>query len=147
MTKRVPPPARAAILRGFNEGTYDTLCCTDILARGINVSADQVVQVDFAKDVTSFLHRAGRTARGPSGSGTLVSLVSPEDQFLVDAIRALHGDAPGNKDAPGSKDAPGNKDATSDARPSVSLEPLLSRNRSLRQRRRREGKHTTSQVD
>ena len=74
VTKRVPPAVRADILRGFADGTYSVLCCTDILARGIDASAEQVVQLDFATDVTSFLHRAGRTARAQAPGKSVAPL-------------------------------------------------------------------------
>ena len=45
--------------------------CTDILSRGVDTTRiKMIIQYDFARDVTTFLHRCGRTGRnGEKGSG------------------------------------------------------------------------------
>ena len=53
----------------------DAMCtvCTDIVGRGLDTTkVDRVVQYDFARDVSSFLHRCGRTGRrGTGGEGAM----------------------------------------------------------------------------
>ena len=46
--------------------------CTDIVSRGVDTTkVKRVLQFDFARDVSTFLHRCGRTGRhGSSGEGT-----------------------------------------------------------------------------
>ena len=53
------------------EGAPLCTVCTDILSRGVDTTrVKMVVQYDFARDVTSFLHRCGRTGRnGREGKG------------------------------------------------------------------------------
>ena len=53
------------------EGAPLCTLCTDILSRGVDTTrVKMVVQYDFARDVTSFLHRCGRTGRnGREGKG------------------------------------------------------------------------------
>ena len=53
------------------EGLPLCTVCTDLLSRGVDTTrVKMVVQYDFARDVTSFLHRCGRTGRnGTEGKG------------------------------------------------------------------------------
>lgn len=51
-------------LRAFREGATQVLVATDVASRGVDLpNASHVVQAEFALDVTSHLHRVGRTAR------------------------------------------------------------------------------------
>lgn len=79
-TKDVPPERRLAILDAFARGDLAVLVCTDLAARGLDLPAvDHVVQLDFATDVVSHLHRVGRAARaGNSARAT---------SFVTDANR------------------------------------------------------------
>ena len=45
--------------------------CTDVVSRGVDTTkVKRVVQFDFARDVSTFLHRCGRTGRnGSAGEG------------------------------------------------------------------------------
>lgn len=56
------------------EGASVCTVCTDILSRGVDTThVKMVVQFDFARDVTSFLHRCGRTGRhGTEGKGRMM---------------------------------------------------------------------------
>lgn len=72
---------------------------TDAAARGLDLGpsssgVDHVVQADFAANAVDWLHRVGRTGRGPRGSGfqqrrrgRVTCLVSRGDAALADAIR------------------------------------------------------------
>ena len=42
---------------------------TDVAARGIDVRIDHVIHYQFPRDVQTYIHRSGRTARA-SASGT-----------------------------------------------------------------------------
>mmetsp|Transcript_19512 Transcript_19512/g.32043 ORF Transcript_19512/g.32043 Transcript_19512/m.32043 type:complete len:708 (+) Transcript_19512:105-2228(+) len=84
---------------GEGEGDASVLVCTDIASRGLDVpQVDHVVMFDFPLNPIDYLHRAGRTARGLSSSGTnanstikrgegkVTALVTKRDRVLASAI-------------------------------------------------------------
>lgn len=84
--KNVSPEKRLLILDAFARGDLKVLSCTDLAARGLDLpTVDHVVQLDFATDVVSHLHRVGRAAR--AGKAALAtSFVDESNADLVDAI-------------------------------------------------------------
>lgn len=81
--------ARQRALDGFAAGSTRVLVATDVAARGIHVDdVDLVIHFDPAGDHKDYLHRSGRTARAGS-SGTVVSLVQPEQQREVARMHEL----------------------------------------------------------
>lgn len=76
---------RTRTLGRFREGKIPTLVATDVAARGIHVEGiSLVVHVDPSEDAKSYVHRAGRTARA-GASGTVVTLVLPNQRRSVTA--------------------------------------------------------------
>jgi superfamily II DNA/RNA helicase len=84
---------------GEGDGDASVLVCTDIASRGLDVpQVDHVVMFDFPLNPIDYLHRAGRTARGLSSSGTnanstirrgegkVTALVTKRDRVLATAI-------------------------------------------------------------
>jgi superfamily II DNA/RNA helicase len=84
------------------EGAGVVVVATDAAARGLDLGfsssgVDHVVQADFAANAVDWLHRVGRTGRGPRGGGEgaavtrrrgrVTCLVSGGDAALADAIR------------------------------------------------------------
>jgi ATP-dependent RNA helicase DDX10/DBP4 len=58
------------------------LLCTDIAARGVDFPAvDWVVQVDIPEDVSTYVHRVGRTARYKAKGNALMFLMPSELQL------------------------------------------------------------------
>jgi len=89
----IPKDRREEEFQAFVRGERQILVCTDIAARGLDYDhkIDQVILFDFPRTAIDYLHRAGRTARGPSGTGTVTSLVTKKDlplaSFIEDATR------------------------------------------------------------
>jgi superfamily II DNA/RNA helicase len=73
-------PQRTRALEQFRTGTADALVATNVAARGIHIDGlDLVVNVDPPTEAKDYLHRGGRTARAGE-SGTVVTLVLPEQR-------------------------------------------------------------------
>ncbi|KAJ1605018.1 eIF4a-1-like RNA SFII helicase Dbp6p [Cryptosporidium canis] len=55
---------RNLLMRKFNRNEFNILVCSDILARGIDISdIDIVINYDVPSNIKTYIHRAGRTAR------------------------------------------------------------------------------------
>jgi len=66
---------------------HQILVATDVAARGLDLTnIATVIQYDVAFSRKTFVHRAGRTARGVEGVGTSISLVSSRDQERHSAL-------------------------------------------------------------
>ncbi|MFE1267797.1 DEAD/DEAH box helicase [Streptomyces sp. NPDC058758] len=80
-------PLRIRTLERFRSGEVPVLVATNVAARGIHVDdVDLVVNVDPPADHKDYLHRGGRTARA-GGSGTVVTLVLPDQR--KDVLRLM----------------------------------------------------------
>ncbi|MFG3707316.1 DEAD/DEAH box helicase [Micromonospora sp. NPDC047670] len=87
-------PQRTRILEQFRNGQVTALVATDVAARGIHVDGlDLVVNVDPPTEAKDYLHRGGRTARAGE-SGTVVTLVLPEQRRDVSRLMATAGIRP-----------------------------------------------------
>ncbi|WP_091550364.1 DEAD/DEAH box helicase [Micromonospora pattaloongensis] len=87
-------PQRTRILEQFRTGQVTALVATDVAARGIHIDGlDLVVNVDPPAEAKDYLHRGGRTARAGE-SGTVVTLVLPEQRRDVDRLMATAGIRP-----------------------------------------------------
>lgn len=80
-------------LLAFRNGDINVLVATDLLARGIDVTAlPIVVNLDLPESAPVYVHRVGRTARAGL-SGVAISLVSHGEANALAAIRELTGEA------------------------------------------------------
>ncbi|WP_410811832.1 DEAD/DEAH box helicase [Micromonospora sp. 067-2] len=87
-------PQRTRILEQFRNGQVTALVATDVAARGIHVDGlDMVVNVDPPTEAKDYLHRGGRTARAGE-SGSVVTLVLPEQRRDVSRLMATAGIRP-----------------------------------------------------
>jgi ATP-dependent RNA helicase DDX21 len=61
---------REVTLKSFREGRFSILVCTDVAARGLDITdVDLIVQCGPPKDVETYIHRSGRTGRaGKTGA-------------------------------------------------------------------------------
>lgn len=68
-------------LKDFRSGNSSLLLATDVAARGLDISnVTHVINVDIPSDVTQYVHRAGRTGRLGSTSGTVMSIVTEREE-------------------------------------------------------------------
>ena len=75
--KRVHADARESAMVRVADGSAQVLVATDLASRGLDFPrVHTVAQFDLALDVTSYLHRAGRTGRA-GRPGTVISFSSP----------------------------------------------------------------------
>ncbi|WP_051926431.1 DEAD/DEAH box helicase [Streptomyces durhamensis] len=87
-------PQRTRTLEQFKTGQVTALVATNVAARGIHIDdLDLVVNVDPPTDHKDYLHRGGRTARA-GGSGTVVTLVLPEQKRDVTRLMSDAGIRP-----------------------------------------------------
>ncbi|MFD0683491.1 DEAD/DEAH box helicase [Actinomadura fibrosa] len=85
---------RNRTLDGFRTGDVPVLIATNVAARGIHVDdLDLVVNIDPPADHKDYLHRGGRTARA-GRTGTVVTLVLPEQRREMKALMAAAGIVP-----------------------------------------------------
>ena len=89
------PEERSSALRAFAEDDTRLLVCTDVAARGLDFAeVRHVINYDLPRDVNTFIHRAGRTARRGQ-AGLVSSLVTSADAAVARAMRE-HEDAAGS---------------------------------------------------
>jgi len=73
---------RKRILKKFETDKYDVLICSDLMARGMDIShVSYVVLYDMPKHVNSYIHRVGRTARAGQ-TGTAITLLEHKQVFF-----------------------------------------------------------------
>jgi superfamily II DNA/RNA helicase len=86
--------ARTRALDWLKDGELDVLIATNVAARGIHIDGiDLVVNVDPPTEAKDYLHRGGRTARA-GNSGTVVTLVLPEQRTEVARMMSSVGITP-----------------------------------------------------
>ena len=77
---------REATLIAFRNGKVKCLVATDVASRGLDIpSVDLVIQSEPPKDIDSYIHRAGRTARA-GRSGTCITLYTRYTECLLERI-------------------------------------------------------------
>jgi len=71
---------RQTALKNFRDGKMNLLIATDVAARGLDIQGvTHVVHIDFPRDITQYVHRAGRTGR-MGASGMVISLVTEREE-------------------------------------------------------------------
>ncbi|KAI4495366.1 hypothetical protein M0802_008756 [Mischocyttarus mexicanus] len=109
LNSELPAVSRCRAITQFNSGTYDIIIASDEkalneehfvkvktgkrrkdkesgVARGIDFQfVSNVINFDFPVDVNSYIHRAGRTARGKN-QGTALSFISIRERPLLEEV-------------------------------------------------------------
>lgn len=81
--------ARVRALEEFKNGTITALIATDIAARGLDIDQlPHVINYDLPQVAEDYVHRIGRTGRA-GAEGQAISLVDPEEAYLLAAIEKL----------------------------------------------------------
>ncbi|KAL3277135.1 hypothetical protein HHI36_012489 [Cryptolaemus montrouzieri] len=71
----------------FCNATSGVLLCTDVAARGLDIPAiDWIIQYDPPGDPKEYIHRVGRTARGPGNSGKAFMILRTEELGFLDYL-------------------------------------------------------------
>ena len=77
---------REATLSAFRNGKVKVLVATDVASRGLDIPAvDLVIQSEPPKEIDTYIHRAGRTARA-GRSGTCITLYTRYTECLLERI-------------------------------------------------------------
>jgi superfamily II DNA/RNA helicase len=79
----MPPHLREQSFKQFVNQEFDILICTDVAARGLDIlHVKHVINFDFPKTTSDYVHRAGRTARF-GASGKLTNIYTNRERELV----------------------------------------------------------------
>ena len=74
---------RNRVFHDFRNGASRNLVCSDLLTRGIDIQAvNVVINFDFPKNAETYLHRIGRSGRY-GHLGLAINLINWEDRFNV----------------------------------------------------------------
>jgi superfamily II DNA/RNA helicase len=92
---------RISALEGFRSGKHRVLVATNVAARGLDVEGiSHVINYDVPDEAENYVHRIGRTARFDA-DGDAITLVTPDDEKLVQHIEYLLGFKLERKQLPG----------------------------------------------
>ncbi len=81
--------ARERALEAFRQGELRALVATDVAARGLDIDQlKYVINYELPFNAEDYIHRIGRTGRA-GGSGLAISLLSSEEQYLLEEIEAI----------------------------------------------------------
>ena len=82
---------REVTLRRFKEGKFNVLVATDVAARGLDIpNVDLIVQLEPPKDIESYIHRSGRTARAGK-DGMCITFYTGRQYNTIQDIENLAG--------------------------------------------------------
>jgi ATP-dependent RNA helicase CshB len=77
------PRERAKTMKQIKNLDYQYIVATDLAARGIDIEGvSHVINYELPKDLTFYVHRAGRTARA-NLSGVCVTIYEPSDEHAL----------------------------------------------------------------
>ncbi|CAK9435518.1 uncharacterized protein LODBEIA_P02450 [Lodderomyces beijingensis] len=80
---RMPQQARNKVFHEFRQGKVRNLVCSDLLTRGIDIQAvNVVINFDFPKTAETYLHRIGRSGRF-GHLGLAINLMSWNDRYSL----------------------------------------------------------------
>ncbi|WP_133469452.1 DEAD/DEAH box helicase [Paraglaciecola marina] len=81
--------ARERVLAEFKQGKTRALVATDVAARGIDIiDLKYVINYELPYVAEDYIHRIGRTGRA-GNSGLAISLMSPKEEWLLEAVEKV----------------------------------------------------------
>jgi superfamily II DNA/RNA helicase len=87
----MPQSSRTETLDRFRRGDVSLMVCSDVAARGIDISdISHVFNFETPHHPEDYVHRIGRTGRAGKG-GKAYTLATPEDEAFISAITTLIG--------------------------------------------------------
>jgi ATP-dependent RNA helicase DeaD len=96
----LPQNEREAVMKRTREGMLRFLVCTDVAARGIDIShLTHVINFDFPESTEQYVHRTGRTGRA-GRTGTAIALVAPGELGNLYILRLQYKIRPVEKQLP-----------------------------------------------
>jgi ATP-dependent RNA helicase DeaD len=96
----LPQNERETVMRRTREGALRFLVCTDVAARGIDIShLTHVINFDFPESTEQYVHRTGRTGRA-GRTGTAIALVAPSELGNLYFLRLQYKIRPVEKQLP-----------------------------------------------
>lgn len=79
---------REKIYNEFCRKSNVVLVATDLASRGLDFPrVNWVIQVDCPEDVDTYIHRAGRTARGVLGKGEGLLMLLPHEEKIIEDLK------------------------------------------------------------
>lgn len=82
---------RDQAMKRFKDKKVRFLVCTDIAARGIDVShISHVFNIGFPRQMESYVHRIGRTGRAGE-HGTAITFISPNERYEIKKVERMTG--------------------------------------------------------
>ncbi len=91
---------REALMESTRRSQLRFLVCTDVAARGIDIShLTHVINFDFPDSPEGYVHRTGRTGRA-GRTGTAISLITPADIGNLYVLRLTYKIAPIERQLP-----------------------------------------------
>lgn len=79
---------RESIFRDFFDSESGILLCTDIAQRGLDFPfVDWIIQYDIPLSPDEYLHRVGRTARGPNGYGKSLLIMLENEIDILERLK------------------------------------------------------------
>jgi len=85
----IPQKQREITFEGFRQGKFKCLIATNVAARGLDIpEVDLIIQLGPPKDVESYIHRAGRTARA-GRKGVCITFYTRRQMELINRIERI----------------------------------------------------------
>lgn len=85
----IPQKQREITFEGFRQGKFKCLIATNVAARGLDIpEVDLIVQLGPPKDVESYIHRSGRTARA-GRKGVCITFYTRRQSELITRIERI----------------------------------------------------------
>jgi ATP-dependent RNA helicase DeaD len=95
---------REAVMAATRKSELRFLVCTDVAARGIDIShLTHVINFDFPESAESYVHRTGRTGRA-GRTGTAISLIAPSNIGALYLLRLTYKIRPIERHLPSARE-------------------------------------------